>query len=66
MGMGGSQHRHVQHARQLDVVDVAALAADEARVFLAQSGRADALQFFFALQRFSGIVHVASSGPSVL
>ena len=33
---GRAQDREVQHARQLDVVDVVALAAHEARVFLAQ------------------------------
>ena len=33
--------RHVQHARKEHVVDVVALALDEARVFLALHARAD-------------------------
>ena len=57
MGVGTAHDRPEQHARELDVVDISALASNEARVFLAQSGSADSLQFFFARQRFSGIAH---------
>ena len=49
--VGAAHERAEQHARQLDVVDVAALAADEARVFLAQQRGAHALQLGLALQR---------------
>ena len=57
MCVGTAHDRPEQHARQLDVVHISPLAANEARVFLAQSGSADTLQFFFARQRFSGIAH---------
>ena len=35
MGVGAAHDVHVEHAGQLHVVDVEALAADEARIFLA-------------------------------
>jgi hypothetical protein len=35
VGERAPQDRHVQHARQLDVLDVVAAADDEARIFLA-------------------------------
>src|SRR5438132_14042680 len=43
MGVGAAYDRHVQHSRQLDVVDVAALAGQELSVLLAQRRDADAL-----------------------
>ena len=36
---------HVQHARQLHIVDVLALPADEARIFLALDAVTDAADF---------------------
>src|SRR6266404_7060438 len=39
--MGRSQHRHVQHIRQLDVVDVTAFSGDELEVLSAPQGLAD-------------------------
>ena len=42
MRMWAAQDRHVQHARQREVVDVVALAVEEARVLLALDGLADA------------------------
>ena len=51
LGVGVRRAHEVaeQHARQLDVVDVASLALDEARVLDALAGGADALQAFPAL-----------------
>ena len=41
MGMRRSQHRHMQHARQLDVVDVAALAGEELEILAPPERLAD-------------------------
>jgi hypothetical protein len=52
MGIGTAHDRAEQHARQLDVVDIRALAADEAGILLAQSGDAQSLQLGLALEYF--------------
>jgi hypothetical protein len=52
----------VQHAGQLDVVDIVALALDEASVFGAAAGKAHAFEGGFALGAGrSGGVHSAAS-----
>ena len=43
MGMRAAQHHRVQHAGQLDVVDIAAVAGEQRRVLLAQDSRAEPL-----------------------
>ncbi len=50
VGVGAAHDVHEQHAGHLDVVDVVALALDEARVFLALAGAADALELVLALE----------------
>ncbi len=51
MGVRAAHDGPVQHARQLDVIDVGSLAADEAGVLLAQSGGAQSLKLLLALER---------------
>ena len=43
VGVGAAQDGHVRHAGELDVVEVLAVACDQARVFLALDARADEL-----------------------
>jgi hypothetical protein len=57
MRVGAAHHRAEQHAGQLDVVDVRAAAADEARVLLAQARRAQALQLRRAVGCLGGGCH---------
>ena len=55
--VGAAHQGAEQHARQLDVVDITALAADELGVFLAQQRGAHALQGIFALLEFGHVAH---------
>ena len=54
-----AQELEVEHARQLDVVEVVALAADEAGILLARDGVADATD----LGRSHGQLSLSSSRP---
>ncbi len=55
--IGAAHDGAEQHARQLDVVDVTALAANEASILLAQQRGAHALQFLFAFLEFGLVAH---------
>ena len=63
MGVWAAHEVAEQHARQLDVVDVVALALDEAHVLDALAPAADALQLLGAFAREGGVcvVHSAAS-----
>ena len=55
--IGAAHDGAEQHPRQLDVVDVTALAANESRVLLAQQRGAHALQLLFAFLEFGLVAH---------
>ena len=59
VGVGAAHDVHVDHARQLDIVYVAALAAQEARVFLALDAVAH------AAEGLCGSRHWVASAPAV-
>ena len=62
MGIGRAHDIHVHHPRHFDVIDIIALALDEAGVFLAEAAVAHALEGSGALQQgwIGGSVHAAS------
>ena len=64
--VGAAHERAEQHARQLDVVDVGALAADELGVLLAQQRGAHALQLVFAFLQFGHVAHGVSPVGSLV
>ena len=57
MGVGAAHDRAEQHARQLDVVDIGSLAADEARVLFAQPRTAQPLKLGLALEHVGRSSH---------
>jgi len=59
MRVGTAHDRAEQHSRQFDVIDIQALAANEARILLAQQRAAHTLKFLRAFAEFRGVAHAS-------